>query len=65
MTGSRRTSVLMKKLRESAMLEAEITHDGDVIVEGENIGKLEGLRFSPDATANSGSEGKTVRADRR
>ena len=58
----RRTSVLMKKLRESTMLEAEITPDGDAIVEGENIGKLEGLRFSPDPSASSGSEAKTVRA---
>lgn len=58
----RRTSVLMKKLKESKMLEADITLDGDVIVEGENIGKLEGLRFSPDPTASSGSEAKTVRA---
>ena len=44
------------------MLEAEITPDGDAIVEGENIGKLEGLRFSPDPSASSGSEAKTVRA---
>lgn len=58
----RRTSVLMKKLRESTMLEAEITHDGVVIVEGETIGTLEGLRFAPVASATSGPEAKTVRA---
>ncbi|MEP3672479.1 MAG: helicase-related protein [Hyphomicrobiales bacterium] len=58
----RRTSVLMKKLKESTMLEAEVTHDGDVIVEGENIGTLEGLRFSADTNGTSGSEAKTVRA---
>lgn len=58
----RRTSVLMKKLRESTMLEAEVTHDGDVIVEGENIGTLEGLRFSADPNVASGTEAKTVRA---
>lgn len=58
----RRTSVLMKKLKESTMLEAEITHDGNVIVEGENIGTLEGLRFAPDPGAASGPEAKTVRA---
>jgi len=58
----RRTSVLMKKLRESTMLEAEVTHDGDVIVEGENIGTLEGLRFTADANAASGAEAKTLRA---
>lgn len=58
----RRTSILMKKLRESTMLEAEITQDGVVIVEGENIGTLEGLRFAPDPEASSGSEAKTLRA---
>ncbi|MEM8797562.1 MAG: helicase-related protein [Pseudomonadota bacterium] len=58
----RRTSVLMRKLRESAMLEAEITKDGDVIVEGENIGMLEGLRFKPLSDANSASEAKAVRS---
>ncbi|MBA4782778.1 MAG: helicase [Rhizobiales bacterium] len=57
----RRTSILMKKLRESIMLEAVITHDGDVIVEGEHIGMLEGLRFQPDPKAASGSEAKAVR----
>ena len=58
----RRTSVLMKKLRESTMLEAEVTHDGDVIVEGENIGMLEGLRFEADPNVTSENDAKTVRA---
>ena len=58
----RRTSVLMKKLKENTMLEAEVTHDGDVIVEGENIGVLEGLRFEADSNLSSDTEAKTVRA---
>jgi ATP-dependent RNA helicase SUPV3L1/SUV3 len=57
----RRTSVLMRRLRESAMLEAEITAAGDVLVEGQHVGTLHGFRFTPDAGAD-GAEGKAVRA---
>ncbi|MFN7168845.1 MAG: helicase-related protein [Pannonibacter sp.] len=57
----RRTSVLMRRLRENAMLEAEITPSGDVLVEGQHIGRLQGFRFAPDAVADS-PEGKAVRA---
>ncbi len=57
----RRTSVLMRRLRENAMLEAEITSSSDVLVEGQHIGNLLGFRFAPDAAAE-GSDGKTVRA---
>jgi len=47
----RRTSVLMRRLRENAMLEAEITTGGDVLVEGQHIGHLYGFRFTPDPQA--------------
>jgi ATP-dependent RNA helicase SUPV3L1/SUV3 len=47
----RRTSVLMRRLRENAMLEAEITAAGDVLVEGQHIGHLQGFRFTPDPQA--------------
>ncbi|MTI16866.1 helicase [Rhodobacteraceae bacterium RKSG542] len=57
----RRTSVLMRRLRENKMLEAEITASGDVLVEGEHIGQLQGFRFAPDAKAE-GQEEKAVRA---
>lgn len=57
----RRTSVLMRRLRENTMLEAEITASGDVLVEGEHIGQLQGFRFAPDASAE-GQEEKAVRA---
>ncbi|HVB89492.1 MAG TPA: helicase-related protein, partial [Beijerinckiaceae bacterium] len=40
----RRTSVLMRRLRENGMLEAEITATGDVMVEGEHVGALHGFR---------------------
>lgn len=47
----RRTSVLMRRLRENVMLEAEVTAQGDVLVEGEHVGQLHGFRFTPDPKA--------------
>jgi ATP-dependent RNA helicase SUPV3L1/SUV3 len=55
----RRTSVLMRRLKENTMLETEISKTGDVVVEGHTIGRLEGFRFTPDASA-SGSEAKML-----
>ena len=57
----RRTSVLMKRLREKAMLEAEITVNGDVLVEGHIVGQLQGFRFAADGPAD-GEDGKAIRA---
>jgi ATP-dependent RNA helicase SUPV3L1/SUV3 len=57
----RRTSVLMKRLREKAMLEAEITVNGDVLVEGHIVGQLQGFRFAADGPAE-GEDGKAIRA---
>ncbi|MCM2294370.1 helicase [Allorhizobium sp. BGMRC 0089] len=54
----RRTSVLMKRLRENAMLEAEISVNGDVFVEGHHVGQLTGFRFTPI----SGAEGPDAKA---
>ncbi|CAD7047614.1 helicase [Pseudorhizobium endolithicum] len=57
----RRTSVLMKRLRENAMLEAEISVNGDVFVEGHHVGQLAGFRFTPIAGAE-GPDAKAVQA---
>ncbi|MGO9135959.1 MAG: helicase-related protein [Methylovirgula sp.] len=57
----RRTSVLMRRLRENAMLEAEITTGGDVMVEGEHVGHLSGFRFSLDPQA-AGEAAKALNA---
>ncbi len=54
----RRTSVLMRCLRENTMLEAEITAAGDVIVEGQHVGSLQGFRF----TADPGAAGEAAKA---
>jgi ATP-dependent RNA helicase SUPV3L1/SUV3 len=56
----RRTSVLMRRLRENAMLEAEVTTSGDVIVEGQHVGHLQGFQFAPDTKAD-GPEAKALR----
>jgi ATP-dependent RNA helicase SUPV3L1/SUV3 len=55
----RRTSVLMRRLRENTMLETEIGKSGEVTVEGHVIGRLDGFMFAPDASA-AGSEAKTL-----
>ncbi|KQP62124.1 helicase-related protein [Methylobacterium sp. Leaf112] len=57
----RRTSVLMRRLRENTMLEAEITAGGDVTVEGQHVGHLHGFQFVPDPGAE-GHEAKTLRS---
>src|SRR3954463_12054040 len=56
----RRTSVLMRRLRENTMLETEITKSGEVVVEGHPIGRLAGFQFAPDS-ASAGPEAKALR----
>jgi ATP-dependent RNA helicase SUPV3L1/SUV3 len=57
----RRTSVLMRRLRENTMLNTEIGKTGEVIVEGHAIGRLDGFTFAPDA-AEAGSDAKALQA---
>ncbi|EHK58276.1 helicase-related protein [Allomesorhizobium alhagi] len=57
----RRTSVLMRRLRENTMLEAEISPAGTVLVEGHHVGELQGFRFTADQSAG-GEEGKAIKA---
>jgi len=57
----RRTSVLMRRLRENAMLETEIGKTGEVSVEGHIIGRLDGFMFAPDASG-AGSDAKALNA---
>ncbi len=59
----RRTSVLMKRLRENAMLEAEITGAGAVLVEGQPVGDVNGFRFVSDQSVSAESaDAKAIRA---
>jgi ATP-dependent RNA helicase SUPV3L1/SUV3 len=55
----RRTSVLMRRLRENATLEPDFNKTGDVVVEGHVIGRLDGFVFVADATSG-GSEAKAL-----
>jgi ATP-dependent RNA helicase SUPV3L1/SUV3 len=55
----RRTSVLMRRLRENATLEPQISKTGDVIVEGHTIGRLDGFVFVAEASSG-GSDAKAL-----
>lgn len=57
----RRTSVLMRRLRENTMLNTEIGKTGEVIVECHVIGRLDGFIFAP-AAAVAGSDAKALQA---
>ncbi len=57
----RRTSVLMRTLREDEEFELKLDDSGGVSIDGEAIGKLEGFHFVPDERAK-GIHGRTLRA---
>ncbi len=57
----RRTSVLLRRLKQKESLVADVNEKGEVTVEGELIGRLEGFRFRQDKTATP-EEAKAVRA---
>jgi ATP-dependent RNA helicase SUPV3L1/SUV3 len=47
----RRSTKLARRLDEGEGLLGAVTRAGDVLVEGEFVGRIEGFRFMPDATA--------------
>lgn len=57
----RRTSILMKRLKENRMLEAEIGDNGSVSVEGHAVGHLKGFRFVADVS-EGGKDAKALNA---
>lgn len=57
----RRTSMLLRRLKQRESLVAEVNKDGEVSVEGQFIGQLTGFRFQQDAKATP-EEAKTLRA---
>jgi ATP-dependent RNA helicase SUPV3L1/SUV3 len=57
----RRTSVLMRRLRENAVMEAEIKDTGEVFIEGQPVGRLQGFQFTPVSTEDA-EHGKALRA---
>ncbi|MGC3936473.1 helicase-related protein [Roseobacter sp. EG26] len=56
----RRTSVLLRRLGQKEAMVAEVSNTGEVTVEGEFVGRLEGFRFSQDKGAG-GAEEKTIK----
>ncbi|MEM9425775.1 MAG: helicase-related protein [Pseudomonadota bacterium] len=57
----RRTSVLLRRLKQKEALVAEVNDKGEVTVEGQFVGRLEGFRFHQDASA-TGDEAKTLKS---
>jgi ATP-dependent RNA helicase SUPV3L1/SUV3 len=57
----RRTSVLMRRLREDEEFAATVDSEGEVLVEGEYVGRLQGFSFVPDPRA-VGIHGRALRA---
>jgi ATP-dependent RNA helicase SUPV3L1/SUV3 len=56
----RRTSVLLRRLKQKEAMVAEVNDKGEVTVEGQFVGRLEGFRFRQDSEAQ-GQEAKTLR----
>ncbi|MGB0902435.1 helicase-related protein [Halocynthiibacter sp.] len=56
----RRTSVLMRRLKQKESLVADVNDKGEVTVEGQFAGRLEGFRFTLDKSAE-GDEAKTLK----
>jgi len=57
----RRTSILMKTLRDEDFASLTLDDSGAVAIGGESIGRLDGLSFAPDPRAK-GMQGRTLRA---
>ena len=57
----RRTSVLLRRLGQKEAMVAEVNETGEVTVEGEFVGKLDGFRFRQDKGAGV-AEDKTIKA---
>lgn len=55
----RRTSVLLRRLKQKEAMVAEVNDTGDVTVEGEFVGRLSGFRFVRDKAA-AGAEARTL-----
>ena len=58
----KRTSALMKGMRDKEELNADIGEDGAIKVEDHFVGRIKGFRFTPEALADSSIHGKASRA---
>lgn len=57
----RRTSVLMRRLKQKESLVATVTDNGEVTIDDQFIGRLEGFRFRLDPSADA-DQARTLRA---
>lgn len=57
----KRTSALMRGMRDKEELNAVISEDGAIQVEDHFVGRLKGFVFSPDTQADGGIHGKAAR----
>jgi hypothetical protein len=57
----RRSSVLLRRLADDADMTATVDPAGDVLVEGEYVGRLTGFRFQADPRAE-GPDGRALRS---
>lgn len=57
----RRTSVLLRRLKQKEAMVAEVNDKGEVTVEGEYVGRLSGFRFAPDK-GDAGAGEKAVKS---
>ena len=55
----RRTAVLVRRLRDGDELIGGVSSSGEVVVEGETVGTLNGFRFTADA-ADRGEDGRAL-----
>jgi len=61
----RRTTTLLRRLRESGELPGEVDSDGAVFVDGHRLGRIEGLRFFPESGGSELEQRVLARAARR
>ena len=57
----RRTSVLLRRLKQKEAIVAEVNEKGEVVVEGQSLGRLEGFRFRAEARPGDAGEAKATR----
>ncbi len=61
----RRTAVLVRRLKDGDALLGAVRRSGEVLVEGEFVGRLDGFRFAPDEAVDGGDTKALLTAARR
>ena len=60
-----RHAVLARRMKAGGLLLGAVTRDGEVVVEGHRVGRLDGFRFTPDADAGGADARPLMTAARR